>query len=287
MEHTLSLDWQTFMHVVTTERTLALVRAVVVVTVAGLVAPLLRRAVTRVMGSRWAPQQIMLARRVVTYVVLGVGATTALRELGFELSVLLGAAGVVTVALGFASQTSVSNLISGLFLIGEQPFVIGDTIQLDKVTGEVLAIDLLSVKLRTFDNLYVRIPNEAMLKSVVTNLSRFPIRRLDMEIGVAYKEDIARVQRILFDVADKNPLGLDDPKPLFVFLGYGDSALRMQFSVWGKRETFVDLKNSIYNDIKAAFDRHGIELPFPHQTVVGGREPLSVRIIETESRKTA
>jgi small-conductance mechanosensitive channel len=280
MEHALSLDWQALKHIMTATRTLALMRAFVVVSMALLMAPLLRRAVTRVMGGRWAPQQVMLGRRVVTYVILGVGATTALRELGFELSVLLGAAGVVTVALGFASQTSVSNLISGLFLIGEQPFVIGDTIQVAQVSGEVLAIDLLSVKLRTFDNLYVRIPNETMLKSVVTNLSRFPIRRLDMEIGVAYKEDIARVQRVLFEVADKNPLGLDDPKPLFIFLGYGDSALRMQFSVWGKRDTFVDLKNSIYGDIKVAFDQHGIELPFPHQTVVGGREPVAIRLVE-------
>src|SRR5690606_3033117 len=129
--------------------------------------------------------------------------------LGFSLSVLLGAAGVLSVALGFASQTSASNLISGLFLIGEQPFQLGDTIKVGNTTGEVLSIDLLSVKLRTFDNLYVRIPNESLIKSEMTNLTRFPIRRFDLLIGVAYKENISQVRQIMQNVADNNPLCMD------------------------------------------------------------------------------
>ena len=115
---------------------------------------------------------------------------SALRELGFKLSVLLGAAGVLTVAVGFASQTSASNIISGLFLLGERPFSVGDVIRVGSTTGEVLSIDLLSAKLRTFENLFVRIPNETLIKSEVTNLSRLPVRRLDLKIGIAYKEEV-------------------------------------------------------------------------------------------------
>ncbi|RXM22074.1 mechanosensitive ion channel, partial [Citrobacter sp. AAK_AS5] len=90
-----------------------------------------------------------------------------------------------------------SNLISGLFLVMERPFVVGDVITVDDVTGEVLTIDMLSTKLRTFDNLYVRMPNETIIKSRVTNLTHFPIRRIDLRLGVAYREDLARVRAVL------------------------------------------------------------------------------------------
>ena len=122
---------------------------------------------------------------------------SALRELGFDLSVVLGAAGILSVAIGFASQTSTSNLISGLFLMLERPFSIGDVIKVDSTTGEVISIDLLSVKIRTFDNLFVRSPNESMIKTQVTTLTKFPIRRADLQVGIAFKEDIERVKEIL------------------------------------------------------------------------------------------
>ncbi|MFT6270035.1 MAG: small-conductance mechanosensitive channel [Alphaproteobacteria bacterium] len=126
-----------------------------------------------------------------------------MKELGFDLSVVLGAAGIFSVAIGFASQTSASNLISGLFLMMERPFSVGDIIRVESTTGEVISIDLLSVKIRTFDNLFVRIPNESRIKTQVTTLTRFPIRRADLQIGIAYKEDIERVKEILNNVATK------------------------------------------------------------------------------------
>lgn len=222
----------------------------------------------------------MVFRRLAFYLILGLFAASALRELGFSLTVLLGAAGVLSVAIGFASQTSASNLISGLFLIGERPFSAGDVIKVGDTTGEVLSVDLLSVKLRTFDNLFVRIPNETLIKSQVTTLTRFPIRRFDLQLGVAYKEDIGRVSKVLMDVADRNSVCLDEPKPLFIFNGFGDSALEIQFSVWAKRENFLELRNSLQTEIKQAFDAEGIEIPFPHMTLYAGSvtEPFPVRM---------
>ncbi|HSP00724.1 MAG TPA: mechanosensitive ion channel family protein, partial [Thioalkalivibrio sp.] len=185
----------------------------------------------------------------------------------------------------FASQTSASNLISGLFLIGEGPFGTGDVIKVGETTGEVLSVDLLSVKLRTFDNLFVRIPNETLIKSEVTTLTRFPIRRFDLQVGVAYKEDIERVRKVLMDVADRNTLCLDEPKPLFIFNGFGDSSVNIQFSVWARRENFLDLRNSLQIEIKKAFDAEGIEIPFPHMTLYTGSvtDPFPVRMVGGQS----
>jgi len=242
------------------------VRAVVLLSLGLLLAPLAARLVGRLIGAH----HTQLIRRVVFYLVLGLFLASTLRELGFSLAVLMGAAGVLTVAVGFASQTSASNLISGLFLIGERPFEIGDIVRVGNTTGEVLSIDALSVKLRTFDNLFVRIPNETLIKSEVTTLTRYPIRRLDLTLGVAYKEDIGRVRDVLLEVADRNRLCLDEPPPLFIFQGFGESSLNIQFSVWASRENFLNLRNAITAEIKAAFDQAGIEIPFPHRSLYAG-----------------
>lgn len=241
----------------------------------------LRRAAER--GAH--AQQVFLLRRVAGAVLLGVGIALALHQLGFQLGALLGAAGVLTVAVGFAAQTSVSNIISGLFLLGERPFSVGDVVEVGDTSGEVIAIDLLSVKLRTFDNIRVRIPNETMIKAQVSTLTAFPIRRLDVKLGVAYKEDLARVRGVLMGVADGNPLCLAEPAPLYIFLGFGDSSLDLQFSVWAARERFLELRNSIYEEIKLAFDEAGIEIPFPHRSLYAGSatDPFPVRLVEAET----
>jgi small-conductance mechanosensitive channel len=82
-------------------------------------------------------------------------------------------------------------------------------------------------------------------------------------------------------VADRNPLCLDEPKPLFIFLGFGDSSLQIQFSVWAKRENFLDLRNTLQEEIKIGFDAAGIEIPFPHRTLYAGSvtEPFPVRVV--------
>lgn len=251
------------------------VRAVLTLSLGFVVIPILRRAVVRFMEHLWERQQIVLAQRIVTYACWIIVVMTALRELGFDLGVILGAAGVFSVAIGFASQTSFSNLISGLFLFSEQAFVIGNMINVGGTIGEVLSIDLLSVKLRTQDNLFVRIPNETMLKSVVINLSRFPIRRLDMEIGVGYNADLMNVRDVLMRAAEKNLLVLDDPKPLFVITGYGESSVNILFSVWSKRDNFVELKNSMYHDIKVALQREKVSQPFPHRVLIIGEDDVA------------
>ena len=264
----------------------AVTKAAILVGVGLLVARLVGRLVGRVAKDRLEPQQTLLLRRVLSYGLTALFVVAALHQLGFNLGVLLGAAGVLSVALGFASQTSASNLVSGLFLIAEKPFAIGDVIQIGGTTGEVLAIDLLSVKLRTFDNKFVRIPNESVIKSEVATLTKFPIRRVDLQIGVAYREDLERVREVLLEVADRNLLCLDEPRPVFILQGFGDSSINLQFSVWATRENFLDLKNAIQIDIKAAFDEAGIEIPFPQRVLHAGGDAGSLPVELVEEGKS-
>jgi len=245
-------------------------RAAAVLIVGWWISRLVASRVSSLVADRVGLQTSMLLRRAILYLGTLLAFTFALHQLNFSLTVLLGAAGVLTVAIGFASQTSASNIISGLFLLGERPFSLGDIVQIGGTTGEVLSIDLLSIHLRTFDNIFVRIPNESVIKSEVRTLSRFPIRRYDLQVGVAYKEDIAKVRKVLLDIADRNPLCLEEPHPLIIFQGFGDSSVNLQFSVWAARENFLDLRNQTADEVKRRFEEEGIEIPFPHRTLYSG-----------------
>jgi small-conductance mechanosensitive channel len=238
-------------------------------------------------SGRDSPQRGLVVSKLFFYTGVGVLVVWILDELGFGLAPLLGAAGIFGIAIGFASQTSVSNIISGFFLMAEQPFRVDDIVQVGGTggtLGRVQSIDMLSVKLRTFDNKFVRIPNESIIKTEVTNVTRYPIRRVDVAVGVAYREDVEHVRRVLLEVADANPLCLMEPAPVVLFDGYGESSLNFSFRVWATRENWLDLKDTIHEDVKERFDEEGIEIPFPHRSLYAGSvtEPFPVRLADDD-----
>jgi len=238
----------------------------------------------RTAGRRFTPQSSMLARKLILYLGTVLLLVMVLSQLGFKLTALLGAAGIAGIAIGFAAQTSVSNIISGFFLIGEKPFEVGDLVKIGDTQGTVMSIDLLSVKLRTLDNQFVRMPNEALIGSQVTNVTRFPIRRMDINLGVAYKEDVSKVRRVLLDIARRNPHCLDEPEPLVLFAEFGDSALEFLFAVWFAKADYLALRNTIMQEIKERFDAEGISIPFPHRTLYAGEttKPFPVRVVGSD-----
>jgi small-conductance mechanosensitive channel len=232
---------------------------------------LIRYWMRRWVSKHYSSHYAMLVSKGVTYLGFALIFVYVMQALGFSLAPLLGAAGIVGVALGFASQTSVSNIISGLFLIVEQPFKVDDIVTIDNTTGVVLSIDILSVKLRTFDNKFVRVPNESIIKTQITNNTRFPIRRYNGTISVAYGEDIARVKEVLLDIADKNEYALSEPEPMVIFDNFGQSSIDLLFLVWAERDNWLRLKDSINEEVKRRFDEENIEIPFPHISVYAGR----------------
>ncbi|MBD3671638.1 MAG: mechanosensitive ion channel family protein [Gammaproteobacteria bacterium] len=253
------------------------IRAVMVLVIAWLIARIVSGALVRLFRKHTDAQGVMLIRTFSKYLIMGLAVVMIIKELGFDIGVLLGAAGILTVAIGFASQTSMSNLISGLFLLGERPFMVGDIIRVGSVIGEVLSIDLLSVKLRTFDNLFARIPNEALIKKDVINYSRFSIRRLDMELRVPLDFDLEQIQQILSEVADHNPLCLQEPEVFCMVRGFGESWIELIYGVWTLQDNYIELKNCIYKEVLEAFKEHGIPYPIPQQTLhyAGSNNPVS------------
>lgn len=226
-------------------------------------------------------QRMMLITRTIVYTGYIGLILIVMRELNYDLTALFGAAGVVGIVIGVASQTSIGNIISGLFLVSEKSFELGDVVRIGDKTGTVYSIDLLSIKVKTYDNLLIRIPNQTVISTELVNVTKFPIRRLDFQLGVAYKEDLRKVKSVLENVARNNPLCLEEPEPVIIFQTFGDSSINITFAVWFEKANFLAVRNSVFIEIKEAFDREGIEIPFPHVTNVYANEasqPRSVKI---------
>lgn len=237
---------------------------------------LVKRLFWRRMTSQWK----MLINKAIIYSGVVIVLFMVLELLGVKLKALLGAAGIVGVVVGFASQTSIGNIISGLFLVTEKSFEVGDLIRVGDKMGNVYSIDLLSMKLKTLDNLLIRIPNQTLISTEITNITRFPIRRMDINIGVAYKEDLTQVMDILRQLARENKEVLDEPKPLILLKDFGESSIDILFGLWFEKSNYLKVRNSIIIDIKEAFDKEGIEIPFPHRTIYVGEEtkPFPVQV---------
>ena len=234
----------------------------------------------RALRKKVKDQVRMLLVKFINYSAIVVVILVVMDHLGVSLSAILGAAGVIGIAVGIASQQSLGSIISGLFLVSENTFEVGDIIRVDGHLGIVISIDLLSIKLRTFDNLFIRVPNDAIISSALTNITKYPIRRLDYNLNVAYKEDLEKVREVLMELAKENPHCLDEPAPLVLFKEFNEYSIDILFGVWFEKSDYLILKNSLFMEIKKRFDREGIEIPFPHRTIYTGSvtEPFPVQI---------
>lgn len=223
----------------------------------------LARVVRKITSRRISAHFGLLLHNIILYLGTTLLLITGLIEMGLNLSALLGTAGIATIAVGFAAQTSLSNLISGFFLLGEKPFQIGDYIEINKIAGTVISIDLMSVKLRTIDNLYVRIPNEAIIKSDLTNKTRFPIRRLDLLIPVPKEIPVSRIEQVLMSIAEASDGCLDEPEPRILFEKIEDSYLIFKFCTWTQTEGYIQYSSDMMGLVKTRFDQEGICFPYP------------------------
>lgn len=268
---------------INTERLSEILVAIILSIIGFVIARLVSNAFIRTIGVRFNAHQSLVWGRGIFYFIFLIFVMTSLKEAGFKLSVFLGAAGILTVALGFASQTSASNLISGLFLIGEGSFEVGDTIQMTlirghTVEGEVISIDLLSVKLLTQDNVYVRVPNEQLIRAPVYNLSKFPILRIPITLAINFHEDIIKVREVLLDVANKYPLVLADPKPAVTVTAFRESSIELLFAIWCHQDNFLKVRDEMQERIRNGFVDNQIEIPVPKMGFVdrpAAMQPLS------------
>jgi small-conductance mechanosensitive channel len=212
----------------------------------------------------------LLVGNIVFYSGLIFVIVTVLHEFGFNVAALLGAAGVLGIAVGFASQTSVSNIISGFFLLLERPFSVGDVIKSGDVVGYVEAVDLLSVRVRTFDNKMVRLPNEMVLKHTLNNLTYYPIKRIDCVISLPYAYEVDKAQQLIHQFITQNQLFLTDPVPVVMMHKVAqhdyDTEIRtfLTIRVWVATDKFRSAAAILMEQLKDLFDKNDIIITIVH-----------------------
>lgn len=223
-----------------------------------LVASVARRRVRR-SPRRWAA----LLDLGLQYGAIASGVVLVAQALGLDLTALLATAGFATVALGFAAQKSLSNLIAGLFLLFDRPFAPGDTVELDGRLGEVVEITLMSTLVRTFDNLLVRLPNEKVLDATIVNLTRFPTRRVDVPIALPVGVDLPATEQLLRDALAALPEVLIEPAPEVWLVGLDEVAIRAELRAWSAKGQFLQTRAATVRAAHDALRRAGIDVAIP------------------------
>ncbi|MEG0837212.1 MAG: mechanosensitive ion channel family protein [Akkermansia sp.] len=245
---------------------------------------LLCRLLSRLLDRHMTPQAAALLMKIIRIVGWTLITVETFSLLGFDIITVLGAASIIGIAVGFASQTSLSNIISGLFLVGERQINLGDTIDIQGIRGSVDSINLLSVQLRMPDNTLVRIPNEMIIKNPVSNLTRYDTRRCDIELTVDYNTSFDHLLEVLNRLLDENPMCLDDPPPDIFFTGFQESSMAFKIGAWCKTVNFQTFRMDLAKTIKREFDKEHISMPFPIRSVEA-RSPIKVAIVTDNSSK--
>lgn len=253
---------------ITWENLFKLLGTVFIIFVMWIVFRLIAKAIRRVPETKLPAQRTAVIIRFLKYIFYIIVVLYVLGLFGINLKAIWGAAGIAGVAIGFAAQTSVSNLISGLFVLTEGSIHVGDTIIVGDVTGVVDEVKLLSIRVHTFDNQMVRIPNSTIINSNLTNNSYHDKRRLTLNVGVDYSTDMKLALETLKKAPELCPTVLKDPAPAVWFDGFADSSINLVVAVWFKPEDFLQTKNDLYIAIKKVLDEANISIPFNQMDVM-------------------
>jgi small-conductance mechanosensitive channel len=219
------------------------------------------------------PQHQFVIKKISVYSLDALLIVVILSFIGIDLTAILGTVGIVGIIIGIASQSAIGNIISGIFLLSERAFQIGDIIRLDTQTGEVFSIDLLSIRIKTFDNQLIRIPNQMLLNSRLTNISRFPVRRLDIEITISLDTDLSLIEPILKKIYRSTPGSLVNPEALITFKEFTTNGVVVIFGVWFERNNLLKLKNNLYPRIQQEFRAAGIKIPTTRIEIIPESHP--------------
>lgn len=258
-----------------------------------LVASISKVFVTRFTAAKVPHDVSAMLKKVVFWVIIAIAAFSAIGNAGVDFTGVLVAAGIFGVVLGFALQPVIVNLISGLFLQFDRVARIGDPVHLvdEDVAGIILDVTIFSTRIRTFDGVFMRVPNDKVFTSRIKNFSAHIARRVDLTVGIAYKEDASKAKALIIEMLENNPRVLTDPAPSVMVWEFADNSVNLWVWPWVPASEWFPLRGQIMEDIKNLLDKNGIEIPFPQRTVwfgeskQGEKDRLSVTLQDSDGEK--
>lgn len=200
---------------------------------------------------------------VVTIVAL----IAALTHLGVEVTSLIAVLGAATLAIGLAMRDSLSNFAAGAMLMTYRPFGNGDFVEAGGMLGVVEQIGMFHTRMRTTDNREITVPNSRIYGEVITNYTARKTRRIDLDIGISYDDDIQKAKKLLAKIVEQDERLHREPAPIIWVSDLGDSSVDLSLKVWTDTEIFWDVRSDLIEKIKRIFDNYGITIPFPQRDV--------------------
>jgi len=199
--------------------------------------------------------------------VMALGILMALSQVGISLAPMLAGLGVAGFIVGFALQDSLGNFAAGAMILIYRPFDVDDFVEVTGASGLVKRMNLVSTTIVTFDNQTLVVPNSKIWGDVIKNVTAQTERRVDMEFGIGYDDDIELAERVLHEIVHAHEKTLDNPEPMIHLHTLGDSSVNFIVRPWTKTEDYWVVYWDIIREVKLRFDREGISIPFPQRDV--------------------
>ena len=206
------------------------------------------------------PHLRFLLTRLVRYSLVLILGLVTLMTLGIDPNLVLGAAGLISVGAGLAARSTIANVLSGFVILAETPFKVGDLIEVGEITGEVISVDLMSVRLATLDNLMVRIPNETLGSATIVNLTHFDIRRIDIEMVLPYTQPADETRDALTALALEHPLIPMNHHPSLSMTSWAWMGRRLRF-VPGQNVSILNARAGLHEELQHQFAQQRLKMP--------------------------
>jgi len=230
--------------------------------VANLVGKLVQKTLHRF---KLEPPVELLFVRLAKLLVLAITLVLVVSKIGVDIAPLVAGMGVIGVGIGLATQGVLANLVAGLLIIFTKPFRIGQYIEMLGEEGLVHEIDLFSTKLMHADRSIVVIPNRKISGEILHNYGT--IRQLNLEVGVGYSSDLAKVEQTVREIMANNPKVLKNPAPAYGVKSLGQSSINLAVAPWVLAENYGAASSELYRAILDAFRARQIEIPYPQQEI--------------------
>ncbi len=203
----------------------------------------------------------------VRILVLAITILAVLSKFGVETASLIAVLGTIGLAIGLALQGTLSNIASGIMLLILRPIRVGDTVDVGGTQAIVDEIGLFVTYMHTFDNVAVIMPNSKVWGDKIENYTANPTRRVDMEFGIHYDDDIDHAMRIIDEILQADERILEEPEPLIAVGMLADSSVNIRVRPWVKTEDLWPVRYDIQKKVKERFDEEGITIPFPQRDI--------------------
>ncbi|MDX1639327.1 MAG: mechanosensitive ion channel [Balneolaceae bacterium] len=199
--------------------------------------------------------------------ILVITILAVLSQFGVETASILAVLGTIGLAIGLALQGTLSNIASGFMLLVLRPFDVGDAVDIGGTSGVVDEIGLFVTEMHSFNNVAITMPNSQVWGTKIENLTRNETRRVDMEVGIGYDDDIDKAMEVLKDILNQDDRILADPEPLIAVGTLGDNAVVLRVRPWTATENIWPLYHDLTKKIKQRFDEEEISFPYPQRDV--------------------